>query len=131
MKKNVACEEKLELKCDDRCFFQREVFSFEANTLTPLCNLITLNLSCTRINLSALMSEGTIRIGSKVIVSGREEFGAAVVRFIGSTKFAAGEWIGVEYELPGIKKVYNPLSVSSNLSKKTFITLFINQFSSW
>lgn len=61
------------------------------------------------------MSEGTIRIGSKVIVSGREEFGAAVVRFIGPTKFAAGEWVGVEYELPGIKKIFHS---QSNLSKK-------------
>jgi len=47
-----------------------------------------------------LMTEGTIRVGSKVVVSGREELGVATVRYIGPTKFAAGEWVGVEYEQP-------------------------------
>jgi hypothetical protein len=29
MKKNVVCEETLEVKCAEKCFFQREVVSFE------------------------------------------------------------------------------------------------------
>ena len=38
-----------------------------------------------------------LRVGDEVLVSGKYR---AVVRYIGTTSFKAGEWIGVELEKP-------------------------------
>jgi dynactin complex subunit len=74
------------------------------------------------------MSEGTIRVGSKVLVSGKEELGPAIVRFIGTTKFAPGEWIGVEYDSAGMKRSqHKQIRFCSLLSQLYNIYIFFQQ----
>jgi len=42
----------------------------------------------------------TVKVGEHVVASGREGY----VRFIGSTEFAQGEWIGVELLEPSMTR---------------------------
>lgn len=42
------------------------------------------------------MSADNIQIGARVVIKGKP----GVVKFIGTTKFAPGEWVGVELDMP-------------------------------
>lgn len=51
-------------------------------------------------SLSSTMSQRDLRIGERVIVSSSQGSKTGVLRYIGTTEFAAGEWCGVELDEP-------------------------------
>jgi dynactin complex subunit len=44
------------------------------------------------------MSKKTIKVGERCNIQDRVEMGT--IRFVGATKFAAGNWVGIELDVP-------------------------------
>ncbi|XP_048509340.1 CAP-Gly domain-containing linker protein 2 isoform X4 [Athalia rosae] len=63
-----------------------------SKSMSPSLNTSTTSLSS--------MSHRELRLGERVIVSSSQGSKAGVLRFIGSTEFASGEWCGVELDDP-------------------------------
>ncbi|XP_017893436.1 restin homolog isoform X3 [Ceratina calcarata] len=59
----------------------------------------SLNASMTSLS-STISQRGDIRIGDRVIVSSSQGSKTGVLRYMGTTEFAAGEWCGVELDDP-------------------------------
>lgn len=47
-----------------------------------------------------MSQKGELKIGERVIVSSSQGSKAGVLRYLGTTEFAAGEWCGVELDEP-------------------------------
>ncbi|XP_053987410.1 restin homolog isoform X2 [Hylaeus volcanicus] len=64
-----------------------------AKSMSPSLNASTTSLSST-------VSQRDLRIGERVIVSSSQGSKTGVLRYLGTTEFAAGEWCGVELDDP-------------------------------
>ncbi|KZC13260.1 CAP-Gly domain-containing linker protein 1 [Dufourea novaeangliae] len=62
-------------------------------TVSPSLNASTTSLSST-------VSQRDLKLGERVIVSSSQGSKTGVLRYLGSTEFAAGEWCGVELDEP-------------------------------
>ncbi|XP_017762382.1 PREDICTED: restin homolog isoform X2 [Eufriesea mexicana] len=65
-----------------------------------LCKSMSPSLNASTTSLSSTMSQRDLRIGDRVIVSSSQGSKTGVLRYIGTTEFASGEWCGVELDEP-------------------------------
>jgi len=53
----------------------------------------------------------SIKVGSRIYVKNKEEeFGPGTVRFVGPTKIAPGDWVGLELDRAGVSPPRPPVS---------------------
>ena len=58
-----------------------------------------MNTDASTTSLSSMVSQrGDLKIGDRVIVSSSQGSKTGVLRYLGTTEFAAGEWCGVELD---------------------------------
>lgn len=61
---------------------------------------ITRHADASMTSLSSTVSQRDLRIGDRVIVSSSQGSKTGVLKYYGTTEFAAGEWCGVELDDP-------------------------------
>lgn len=47
------------------------------------------------------MSVSLLKVGTRVTINGKPQLGSGTVRFVGTTEFQTGIWVGVELDQPG------------------------------
>lgn len=62
--------------------------------------IVTRHADASTTSLSSTVSQRDLRIGDRVIVSSSQGSKTGVLRYIGITEFALGEWCGVELDEP-------------------------------
>lgn len=66
---------------------------------TPVMH-VTRHTDASTTSLASTMSQRDIRIGERVIVSSSQGSKTGVLKYVGTTEFAPGEWCGVELDEP-------------------------------
>ena len=62
--------------------------------------IVTRHADASTTSISSMVSQKDLRIGDRVIVSSSQGSKTGVLRYVGTTEFALGEWCGVELDEP-------------------------------
>lgn len=76
------------------------VFFYSKKFICYKKRIVTRHADASTTSLSSTVSQRDLRIGDRVIVSSSQGSKTGVLRYIGITEFALGEWCGVELDEP-------------------------------